>query len=212
VLLAFCLYLEVCVEKKNRAVFLDRDGTINVEKGYLHRIEDFAFIPGAPQAIRMLKDAGFLVIVITNQSGIARGYYPVRAVSRLHEHMDDELARFGASIDAYYVCPHHPQGSVEEYAKACDCRKPLPGMLLEAARKFSINMDCSYMIGDKAVDVETGLQAGCRPVLVRTGYGAGQSSGLPVGVPCYDDLLDAAKAIVAGKCGDVQRSTFNVLR
>jgi D-glycero-D-manno-heptose 1,7-bisphosphate phosphatase len=198
------------VEKKNRAVFLDRDGTINVEKGYLHRIEDFAFIPGAPQAIKMFKDAGFLVIVITNQSGIARGYYSVRAVSCLHEHVDKELARFGASIDAYYVCPHHPHGAVEEYAKTCDCRKPLPGMLLKAAERFSINMDCSYMIGDKAADVEAGLQAGCRPVLVLTGYGDKESTLVPAGVPYYADLLDAAKAIVAGKGGEVQRSMFHV--
>jgi D-glycero-D-manno-heptose 1,7-bisphosphate phosphatase len=187
------------VVKKNKAVFLDRDGTINVEKGYLHRIEDFDFIPGAPQAIKLLKDAGFLVIVVTNQSGIARGYYSVRSVSLLHRHMDVELARSGVSVDAYYVCPHHPHGTIEKYAKACKCRKPLPGMLLNAAEKFSIDMERSYMIGDKAADVEAGLRAGCRSLLVRTGYGSEEMPMVPAGVPSYADLLEAASALVGSE-------------
>ncbi len=184
------------VQGKNRAVFLDRDGTINVEKGYVHKIEDFEFIPGAPLAIRLLRDAGFLLIVVTNQSGVARGYYPLEAVHRLHRYMDDELARFGAAVDAYYVCPHHPQGGMNEYSKICECRKPLPGMLLEAARNFSINLASSYMIGDKQSDVEAAFKAGCHPVFVATGYGADESPAVPGGVPCYGSLLEAAKAIV----------------
>ncbi|MEI8356685.1 MAG: D-glycero-beta-D-manno-heptose 1,7-bisphosphate 7-phosphatase [Deltaproteobacteria bacterium] len=185
--------------KKNRAVFLDRDGTINVEKGYLHRIEDFHFIPGAAQAIKLLNDKGFLVIVVTNQSGIARGYYTAHDVSLLHRHVDVELARSGASVDAYYLCPHHPQGAIRKFAKDCKCRKPLPGMLLDAAEKLSIDLDRSYMIGDKAADLEAGLRAGCRSLLVRTGYGSEEISMLPVGVASYADLLEAVSAIVASE-------------
>ena len=187
--------------KKNRAVFLDRDGTINIEKGYLFRIEDFSFVPGAPQAIKLLKDAGFLVIVVTNQSGIARGYYSVRDVSLLHNYINAELARSGTTIDAFFICPHHPQGTVERYAETCGCRKPLPGMLLTAAEEFSIDLGRSYIVGDKAADVAAGLQAGCRSLLVRTGYGAEESAQVPAGVPSYADLLDAAEAIIEDRTG-----------
>jgi D-glycero-D-manno-heptose 1,7-bisphosphate phosphatase len=180
----------------NRAVFLDRDGTINIEREFLHRPEEFHFIPGAVQAIRLLKEAGFRVIVVTNQSGIARGYFDDAAVNRLHRYMDGELIRFGASIDAYYFCPHHPEYSNDENGKACGCRKPLPGMLLNATADFSLDLAASFIIGDKLADVQAGLNAGCRPLLVRTGYGAEEAAKLPADVPVYDDLLAAARAIV----------------
>jgi D-glycero-D-manno-heptose 1,7-bisphosphate phosphatase len=183
----------------NRAVFLDRDGTINVERDYLHSTGEFAFIPGAPEAIGLLKSAGFLVIVVTNQSGIARGYFDESAVQRLHSHMDELLARHGTSVDAYYFCPHHPHHGIGGYRRDCDCRKPLPGMLVEAAGDFSIDLAASYVVGDKLADVAAGLAAGCRPLLVRTDYGAEESAALPPGVPCCDDLLDAAQRIVAGE-------------
>ena len=181
---------------KNRAVFLDRDGTINVEQEYLYRIEHFAFIPGAPQAIKLLKDAGFFVIVVTNQSGVARGYYDEAAVHDLHRYMDAELARIGAGVDAYYFCPHHPEQGIGDYKKECECRKPLAGMLLQAAADFSLDLKSSFIIGDKLADMEAGLKADCRPLLVRTGYGAAESAKLPAGIPVFDDLLAAAKAIV----------------
>jgi D-glycero-D-manno-heptose 1,7-bisphosphate phosphatase len=181
-----------------RAVFLDRDGTVNVEREYLHRSEEFAFIPGAPEAIRLLKEAGFLVIVVTNQSGIARGFFDEAAVHRLHRYMDEQLARHGAAVDAYYLCPHHPRHGSGDYRRVCGCRKPLPGMIIEAAGDFSIDLAASYVIGDKLADVAAGLAAGCRPLLVRTGYGAEESASLPPGVPCCDDILDAVRRIVAG--------------
>ena len=181
------------------AVFLDRDGTINEEKEYLFRPEDFTFIPGAPEAVRLLKETGFLVIVVTNQSGIGRGYYDEEAVRRLHRHMDDELARHGAGVDGYYFCPHHPHQGIGDYLKECACRKPLPGMLFDAARDFGIDFSSSFIIGDKRADIEAGSAAGCRPMLVRTGYGSAEEPNLPPGVPVYDDLLAAARAIVAGK-------------
>lgn len=184
------------VTKLRRAVFLDRDGTINVEKEYLHRVEEFEFIPGAAEAIRLLNDAGFLVIVVTNQSGIARGYYDEAALEEIHRHMERELSRFGASVDACYFCPHHPQHGIGDYRKECACRKPLPGMLLQAADDWSIDLSASFIIGDKLADVEAGLKAGCLPLLVRTGYGAGEEAALPEGVKAYDNILAATRAIV----------------
>jgi D-glycero-D-manno-heptose 1,7-bisphosphate phosphatase len=180
----------------NRAVFLDRDGTINVEQEFLHRPEEFRFIPGAVQAIRLLNEAGFRVIVVSNQSGIARGYFDEAAVIRLHRYMDSELTRSGASIDAYYFCPHHPDYSNDDDGKKCGCRKPLPGMLLKASADFSLDLPASFIIGDKLADVQAGLNAGCRAILVRTGYGAWEESRVPADVPVYDDLLTAVRAIV----------------
>ncbi len=182
-----------------KAVFLDRDGTINVELEFLHRPEEFRFIEGAPQAIKLLNDAGFRVIVVTNQSGIARGYYDEAAVMRLHRFVDEELARFGASIDAYYFCPHHPEYSTDPEGKACRCRKPGAGMLLKAAADLSLDLAASYMIGDKITDVQAGLNAGCRPILVRTGYGAAEAALLPQGIAVFADLLCAAEAIVENR-------------
>ncbi|HEY6838534.1 MAG TPA: D-glycero-beta-D-manno-heptose 1,7-bisphosphate 7-phosphatase [Geobacteraceae bacterium] len=180
-----------------RAVFLDRDGTINEEREYLHRVDDFAFIPGVPEAIARLKRAGFVVVVVTNQSGIGRGYYDEAALCALHRHLDRELATFGAAVDAYYFCPHHPEHGVGEYQRECACRKPLPGMLLQAAADLDIDLTASYMIGDKLADVEAGLAAGCQPLLVRTGYGAADEGLLPAGVACHDDLGAAVDAILA---------------
>lgn len=184
-------------EEGRAAVFLDRDGTINVEKAYLHRPEEFEFIPGAPEAIRLLNEAGFLAVVVTNQSGVARGYYDEEAVHRLHRFMDGELAKIGASIDAYYLCPHHPRHGVDPYRTECACRKPLPGMLLDAAAALGIDLSRSWIIGDKVSDTEAGLAAGCRPLLVRTGYGADEARLVSPHVPVCDDILAAVRLILA---------------
>jgi len=177
-----------------RAVFIDRDGTINEEKDYLYRADEFTFIPGAPEAIRLLNEAGFLVIVVTNQSGVARGYYTEEDVHLLHRHIAAQLEQVGARVDAWSYCPHHPAGR-GSYALPCRCRKPLPGMLLEAAGRFEIDLQFSVMIGDKLVDVEAGRAAGCRPILVRTGYGSQEEAALPAGVSVCDNLLEAARLI-----------------
>lgn len=179
-----------------KAVFIDRDGTINVEKEYLHRPEEFEFIPGAPEAIRVLGEAGFLVVVVTNQSGVARGYYGEDDVRRLHRHMDELLARAGARVDAYYYCPHHPDSGAGEYRMECGCRKPLPGMLLQAASELGIDLSESWMIGDKSVDVESGIAAGCSTALVLTGYGESDKGIVPSGTPLFDNLLAASREIV----------------
>ena len=177
-----------------RAVFIDRDGTINVEKEYLYRAEEFEFIPGAAKAIRLLNEAGFLVIVVSNQSGVARGYYTEEDVHLLHRQIASQLEQAGSRVDAWFYCPHHPAGR-GSYALPCRCRKPQPGMLLEAAGRFDIDLESSIMIGDKLVDVEAGRAAGCRTLLVRTGYGREEEHGLPAGIEVFDDLLAAAEHI-----------------
>lgn len=182
------------VKPTTRAVFLDRDGVINVDTGYVHRSDDFELLPGVAKAIRLLNDAGFLVIVVTNQSGVARGYYSLEAVHLLHRYLDAELAAFGARVDAYYVCPHHPEHGVADMKAPCSCRKPLPGMLEQAAADFGIHLRESYMIGDKASDVAAGLSAGCRPIRISSGIG---EVGLSSGIPVFSCLLDAVRAIVA---------------
>jgi D-glycero-D-manno-heptose 1,7-bisphosphate phosphatase len=177
-----------------RAVFIDRDGTINEEKEYLYRTDDFVFIPGAVQAIRMLNEAGFLVVVVTNQSGVARGYYTEEDVHQLHRYISAQLEQCGARVDAWYYCPHHPAGR-GSYALPCRCRKPLPGMLLEAAGRFAIDLESSIMIGDKLIDIQAGAVAGCRSILVRTGYGSEEELNCQSGVEVYDDLLAAAESL-----------------
>ncbi|MBO5515020.1 MAG: HAD family hydrolase [Schwartzia sp.] len=150
-------------------VFFDRDGTLNVDKDYLHTIEEFEWIEDAPQAIRWVNERGFLVIVVTNQSGVARGYFGEEDVKRLHEWMNDDLKRFGAHIDAFYYCPHLPNGSVAPYAMECDCRKPKPGLVQRACDDFDIDRGASIMIGDKSRDVECAEAAGLRGVLYEGG-------------------------------------------
>lgn len=153
------------------AVFLDRDGTINVEAGYIHELQNLNLIPGAAEAIRGLNQLGVPVILVTNQSGPARGYYPESWIHELHKRLVRLLADEGACLDALYYCPHLPEGSVPEYTQNCDCRKPEPGMLLQAAREHDLDLSRSYMIGDKATDVEVGENAGTRTILLTSGYG-----------------------------------------
>lgn len=148
----------------NRAVFLDRDGTLIVEKNYLHKIEDVEFVAGAGRALARLKRMGFLLILITNQSGVGRGYYTMDDVQRVHRHLLAALQQEGATLDGIYICPHHPDDN-------CDCRKPKTKLLRDAAAKFQIDPVQSFMVGDRELDVELGRNMGCRTVLVRTGYG-----------------------------------------
>ncbi len=156
---------------KKPAVFLDRDGTMNVEKEYLHKISDFEFIPSADKAIKKLNDNGYLVIVVTNQSGVARGYYVEEDVRKLHDHMMEELRKIGAHIDADYYCPHHPEKGIGKYKKDCDCRKPDIGMFNKAMERFDIDVSNSWMIGDKEDDMRFAKNCGIKGILVKTGYG-----------------------------------------
>ena len=147
------------------AAFLDRDGVLNVDREYVHRVDQLEWIDGGPEAIRQLNDAGYLVIVVTNQSGVARGFYDEAAIGALHDHMRVHLAARGARIDAFYYCPHHPDGTVAAYAKSCDCRKPGAGMLEQAARDWPIDRARSFMIGDKDIDVGAANAFGIRSAM-----------------------------------------------
>ncbi len=147
-----------------KAIFFDRDGTLNVDKNYLYKIGDFEWLGDAPKAIRWANEHDYLVIVVTNQSGIARGYFTEEDVRSLHAWMNEDLARFGAHIDAFYYCPHFPAGTVAAYAKECDCRKPKPGLVEKACADFDIDRKSSLLIGDKSRDVECAEAAGVRGV------------------------------------------------
>lgn len=157
-----------------RIVFLDRDGTLNQEVHYLHRPEDLRLIPGVPQALKLLKQAGYRLVVVTNQAGVARGYFNTEDVENLHRHMDQVLEQDGACIDAYYYCPHHPVYGVGSYKKQCACRKPGTGMFEMAGKRFEVDKARSFMVGDKLLDVEAGKKFGLTSILVGTGYGREQ--------------------------------------
>lgn len=155
------------------AVFLDRDGTLNEEVGYIREVRNLQLISGAARAVSRLNDANIYAILTTNQSGPARGYYEESHVHALHQRLEALLKEEGGAwLDAVYYCPHHPRGSVEVFTKTCDCRKPAPGMIQQALQAFpDIDLKNSYVLGDKATDVEFAVNAGCKGILLRTGYG-----------------------------------------
>lgn len=159
-----------------KVVFLDRDGTMNEEVNYLYKKEDLKLIAGTAEAVRLLNEAGYKVIVVTNQAGVARGYYTEADVKILHDYMNELLAKKSAHVDAFYYCPHHPEHGIGIYKQKCHCRKPETGMF-EAAEKDlpeGIDKAHSYMIGDKRIDAMSGKNFGIKGILVGTGYGAEQ--------------------------------------
>jgi D-glycero-D-manno-heptose 1,7-bisphosphate phosphatase len=182
-----------------RAVFLDRDGTLNVDVGYLHRLEDLELFPWTADALRLLKRAGYMLVVVTNQSGIAQGLIDPPFVQVCHDEMRARLQRGGADLDALYYCSHHPRGSVPQYSVECRCRKPLPGMVEDAARDLGIDPTQSWVIGDKWLDVNLGHAVGARSILVRTGWGSEQERKRPadqrVEAVC-DNLIHAVSVIL----------------
>lgn len=147
----------------NKAVFLDRDNTIARDVPYCSKLEDFELLPTVPEAIRLLNENGFKVIVITNQSGIARGYFTEETLNQIHKKMQDELALYGATIDGIYYCPHHPDGK-------CDCRKPETALFHKAAAEHNIDFKSSYMVGDMPLDIAAGKALGCNAILVTTEF------------------------------------------
>ncbi|MDA8125522.1 MAG: HAD family hydrolase [Deltaproteobacteria bacterium] len=158
-------------EKTGAAVFLDRDGTINEEVGYLDRLEKLRLIPGAAEAIRRLNASGMKAIVVTNQSGVARGFFDEAFIADLHARLEEMLRQEGAFLAGIYYCPHHPTEGREPYLRTCDCRKPAPGLFLRAQQELGIDFSRSYMVGDTLSDLEAGTRTGIRGILVRTGYG-----------------------------------------
>jgi len=182
-----------------RAVFLDRDGTIHEERDFLSDPALLRLERGAAAGLRRLEEAGFALIVITNQSGVARGYHTEDDVRRVNAALSEMLAAEGVHIESYYHCPHHPEGAVPKYSFVCDCRKPAPGLILQAAKDADIDIGASYMVGDFTRDVKAGRAAGVRTVLVRTGYGRkSESEVIGQGLADYiaDDLADAAEWII----------------
>ncbi|MEN8199775.1 MAG: D-glycero-beta-D-manno-heptose 1,7-bisphosphate 7-phosphatase [Thermodesulfobacteriota bacterium] len=161
------------VEKGRPAVFLDRDGTINEQMGYINHTCRFQLLPGAAAAIKILNDAHIPVVVVSNQSGLARGYFPEELLDAVHAKMDRQLAEEGAHVDGIYYCPHHPEAKEEQFRAACTCRKPKPGLVLQAAEDLQLDPARSFVVGDRWSDIKTAANCGARSVLVRTGYGRG---------------------------------------
>jgi len=183
-------------------VFLDRDGTIIEEVGYLDRAERVELYPWSIDAIRAFNRAGLAVVMVTNQSGIARGFFTEAVVDEVHRHMAEILAEGGAHIDAYYYCPHHPDGKVAGYARACDCRKPGRGLVDRAVREFGVDPASSFVVGDRWLDVGLARRVGAEAVLVRTGYGMSEEHHPPDGLTAdavVDNLIAAATWIL-GRC------------
>ncbi|MFC2059481.1 D-glycero-alpha-D-manno-heptose-1,7-bisphosphate 7-phosphatase [Chloroflexota bacterium] len=149
-----------------RAVFLDRDGTIIEDVGYLNERSRIKFLPRASEAIRLLNETGFKVIIATNQSGVARGYFTEEKLREINSYIQESLAEHGAFIDETYYCPHHVEGIIEEYKKECYYRKPNPGMIEKAAVEFDISLKDSFVVGDKITDIEAGHRAGCQTILL----------------------------------------------
>lgn len=182
---------------KAKAAFIDRDGVINEERHYVHRIEEFVLLPGVPEGLALLRNAGYRLVVITNQAGIARGFYDVPALERLHRHLRDLLAEHGVELDAIYFCPHHPQGSVPAMTVECECRKPAPGMLLQAARELDLDLAGSVLIGDKLSDIQAGVRAGVgRTAIVESGH-AIEPEARALADLIAADLLAAAEALTS---------------
>ena len=180
-------------ERLRPAVFLDRDGTLIEERIYLSDPERVVLLPGASSALSDLKDAGFALVVVTNQSGIARGLYGENEYRAVTRRLDDLLAEAGSSVDATLYCPHHPN-----FGPACECRKPATGMFRQATAELGLDLADSYYVGDKALDVTPALELGGVGVLVRTGFGADEAARVPPGMAVTDDIGGAVRLILSG--------------
>ncbi len=180
-------------------VFLDRDGTLLEEGGYLDRIERMRLLPFAIDAVRLLNRAGLLAVVVSNQAGVAHGHFTEAFVQQVHGLLAAQFASGGARLDAFYYCPHLPDARIEAYRLACDCRKPRPGLIMRAAREMGIDLAHSYMVGDQWADVGVGRAAGLHTILVRTGYGPTVEAQPRDGVTAHeatDNLMSAVSLIL----------------
>jgi D-glycero-D-manno-heptose 1,7-bisphosphate phosphatase len=186
---------------KKPAVFMDRDGTVNEQMGYINHLDRFVLLPGTGEAIRRLNDSGYLAIVVTNQSGVARGYFPLDLVHRVHDKMKRLIEKDGAVVDGIFFCPHYPQGKVAPHDKVCDCRKPGIGLIQKAGAAFDIDMENSWVVGDRCTDIKMAEMAGLKGILVKTGYGKGDLEYVFPELPykpyhVAEDLLDSVKWIL----------------
>ena len=186
---------------KKPAVFIDRDGTINEQLGYINHLSRFIILPGVSEAVRLLNKNNWWAIIVSNQGGVARGYYPMELVDEIHAFLKSSLKEQGAIIDGIFFCPHHPAGVLPEYSSECDCRKPETGLIDKAREAFDIDMSNSYVVGDRHVDIELASRLNLKGVLVKTGYGLGEMEYI---IPekqlkphhVAEDLLDAVKWIL----------------
>lgn len=193
---------------KPSAVFLDRDGTINEEVGYVNHLDRVLLYPWSAEAIRKLNQAEVPVIALTNQSGVARGYFTEELVRKVHEKITQQLAAQHARVDAFFYCPHHPTAPIEAYRIICRCRKPATGMLEEAAARFGIDVGKAWVVGDSIRDIQLGFNAGSRTALVMTGYGRGnyeyqRESWRRLPDLIAENLLDAVERILGNSHGAV---------
>ena len=185
-----------------RAVFIDRDGTISEEVGYINHVSRFRLFPYAAPALKHLNENGWLAIVVTNQAGVARGYFSEDTIQRIHAAMMDQLESNGARLDAIYYCAHHPSVGEPPYRVDCECRKPKPGLIARAAQDFDINLAESWMVGDRYSDVELARNAGVKSMFVLSGYGRGEWEHQRAGWMeqpdlVAEDLLTAVRLIVS---------------
>ena len=189
---------------RRRAIFIDRDGTLSEEVGYINHLSRFHLFPFAVEAIRLVNRSPFLAVLVTNQAGVARGYFPESLIHEVHAFVGREMDAGGAHLDAIYFCPHHPTAGEPPYRQECDCRKPRPGLLHRAAGDLGIDLARSFVIGDRLGDLELAWSVGATGVLVRTGYGRGE---LELHAPAWprppdlvaDHLLEAVVTILAGE-------------
>ena|SRR5438128_1289989 len=191
------------------AVFLDRDGTLTEEVGYVNHLARVSIYPWTSAAVRELNQAGLLAIVVTNQSGVGQGYFPEELVHRVHERIGQELAADDARLDALYYCPHHPIARLENYRQECRCRKPGPGMVEQAAEDFHLDVTSSYVVGDSVRDIQLAANAGAHSVLVMTGYGRGNYEYMRHDFPGEPDLiaenlLEAVEKILEHRAAQVR--------
>ena len=188
------------MDEMNKAVFLDRDGTINVEKKYLYKIEDFEFLPGVFKALHLLQDAGYILIIITNQSGIARGYYSEIDFFRLNDWMLGQFSNNGIHIEKVFYCPHHPDALIQKYKIDCDCRKPKIGMFEQAINEYHLNINNCVVVGDKLRDCAICKKTKCRGFLISNHEAESilemVKKGEVSNVEYAEDLLNAAKKIL----------------
>ncbi len=186
---------------KRAAVFLDRDGTINEQMGYINHLSRFHLLPGVALAIRLLNEQAIPAVVVTNQSGLARGYFPETLLEEVHAAMAERLQAGGARLDGIYVCPHYREAKEERYRKDCQCRKPRPGLFLKAAAEHDLDLGRSYVVGDRWSDLKAAAACGAKGVLVLTGYGRGDYQFIGPGQAIQpdfvaDDLLAAVRWII----------------
>jgi D-glycero-D-manno-heptose 1,7-bisphosphate phosphatase len=184
---------------RRRAVFLDRDGTMIEDVGYLDRLERLTLFPYSIDAVRLLNRAGFKVVVITSQAGVANGILTEEFLNEAHAYLSRRFEEGGAAIDGYYYCPHLPHASLERYRTDCDCRKPKPGMINAACRDLSLDVAHSFVVGDRWRDIEMGQAAGASGILVETGYGKTEASRRPdhvTPVPVVANLIEATSWIL----------------